>query len=131
MVSVTGCLGLLVMFISSSCFLVFVFFFFQAEDGIRDLVRSRGLGDVYKRQGLRTPKNLQVHITHNVRVCVPSCDGRRNRLWNRLLKACLLYTSDAADDLLCVDLGGRRIIKKKKIKTKKRLKHIPSITMID
>src|SRR5665213_4615679 len=27
---------------------------------------------------------------------------------------CLLYTSDAADDLLCVDLGGRRIIKKKR-----------------
>ena len=25
---------------------------FQAEDGIRDLVRSRGLGDVYKRQVL-------------------------------------------------------------------------------
>src|SRR5659263_160480 len=31
---------------------------------------------------------------------------------------CLLYTSDAADDLLCVDLGGRRIIKKKKKKKK-------------
>ena len=30
---------------------------------------------------------------------------------------CLLYTSDAADDLLCVDLGGRRIIKKKNKKT--------------
>ena len=30
------------------------------------------------------------------------------------LRPCLLYTSDAADDLLCVDLGGRRIIKKKK-----------------
>ena len=30
---------------------VLYFFFFQAEDGIRDLVRSRGLGDVYKRQG--------------------------------------------------------------------------------
>ena len=29
---------------------MFFFFFFQAEDGIRDLVRSRGLGDVYKRQ---------------------------------------------------------------------------------
>ena len=26
--------------------------------------------------------------------------------------ACLLYTSDAADDSLRVDLGGRRIIKK-------------------
>ena len=31
---------------------------------------------------------------------------------------CLLYTSDAADDLLCVDLGGRRIIKKKNKQTK-------------
>ena len=30
--------------------MVVVVFFFQAEDGIRDLVRSRGLGDVYKRQ---------------------------------------------------------------------------------
>ena len=29
-----------------------IVFCFQAEDGIRDLVRSRGLGDVYKRQGL-------------------------------------------------------------------------------
>src|SRR5450756_3164177 len=33
--------------------------------------------------------------------------------WCRF-RVCLLYTSDAADDLLCVDLGGRRIIKKKK-----------------
>ena len=33
---------------------------------------------------------------------------------------CLLYTSDAADDLLCVDLGGRRIIKKKTSKVKDR-----------
>ena len=32
------------------------FFFFQAEDGIRDLVRFRGLGDVYKRQ----PKDREV-----------------------------------------------------------------------
>ena len=30
-------------------------------------------------------------------------------------RCCLLYTSDAADDLLCVDLGGRRIIKKKNL----------------
>eukprot|EP00825_Cyclidium_porcatum_P005896 TRINITY_DN12894_c0_g1_i2.p5 TRINITY_DN12894_c0_g1~~TRINITY_DN12894_c0_g1_i2.p5 ORF type:complete len:110 (-),score=19.58 TRINITY_DN12894_c0_g1_i2:59-388(-) len=35
-----------------------------------------------------------------------------------LFKVCLLYTSDAADDMQCVDLGGRRIIKKKKKKTK-------------
>ena len=30
------------------------------------------------------------------------------------IPVCLLYTSDAADDLLCVDLGGRRIIKKQR-----------------
>ena len=30
--------------------IVVIVVFFQAEDGIRDLVRSRGLGDVYKRQ---------------------------------------------------------------------------------
>ena len=34
-------------------FIVLCFFFFQAEDGIRYLVRSRGLGDVYKRQTQR------------------------------------------------------------------------------
>src|SRR5450756_178969 len=32
-------------------------------------------------------------------------------VWGLLLVICLLYTSDAADDLLCVDLGGRRILK--------------------
>src|SRR5665811_310403 len=37
--------------------------------------------------------------------------GRRHR------RACLLYTSDAADDLTRVDHGGRRIIKKKKNNT--------------
>eukprot|EP00825_Cyclidium_porcatum_P010511 TRINITY_DN15380_c0_g1_i2.p4 TRINITY_DN15380_c0_g1~~TRINITY_DN15380_c0_g1_i2.p4 ORF type:complete len:149 (+),score=32.33 TRINITY_DN15380_c0_g1_i2:727-1173(+) len=31
-----------------------------------------------------------------------------------VLCVCLLYTSDAADDMQCVDLGGRRILKKKK-----------------
>ena len=36
----------------------------------------------------------------------------------RSTTSCLLYTSDAADDLLCVDLGGRRIIKKKNKRNK-------------
>ena len=39
-------------------------------------------------------------------------DFRRRPLRRR--GDCLLYTSDAADDLLCVDSGGRRIIYKKK-----------------
>ena len=46
---------------------------------------------------------------------------------------CLLYTSDAADERSSVDLGGRRIIKKKKNRSydytdvraqQKRVKHI-------
>ena len=39
-------------------------FFFQAEDGIRYLVRSRGLGDVYKRQVVvgYTPRGTVRHI---------------------------------------------------------------------
>ena len=35
-------------------------------------------------------------------------------LENAEVKGCLLYTSDAADERSSVDLGGRRIIKKKK-----------------
>src|SRR5665213_1719144 len=38
------------------------------------------------------------------------CESREAAV---MINSCLLYTSDAADDLLCVDLGGRRIIKKK------------------
>ena len=45
-----------------------MFFFFQAEDGIRDLVRSRGLGDVYKRQVLNfAPEyDLKGEIVHDL-----------------------------------------------------------------
>ncbi|WP_460379519.1 hypothetical protein, partial [Staphylococcus aureus] len=37
--------------------------FFQAEDGIRDLRMSRGLGDVYKRQGLDYLVKRTDHLT--------------------------------------------------------------------
>ena len=43
--------------------MLFGFFFFQAEDGIRDLVRSRGLGDVYKRQNQTVAKIPIVAMT--------------------------------------------------------------------
>ena len=86
------------------------FFFFQAEDGIRDLVRSRGLGDVYKRQVLIFRFMFQYCLCFSV-----SC------IWHSSFygyaadrnSPCLLYTSDAADERSSVDLGGRRIIKKK------------------
>ena len=40
--------------------------------------------------------------------------GERTIKFDMVLHACLLYTSDAADERSSVDLGGRRIIKKKK-----------------
>ena len=39
-------------------------FFFQAEDGIRDLVRSRGLGDVYKRQPIQLAEDAKQILTN-------------------------------------------------------------------
>ena len=83
----------------------------QAEDGIRDLVRSRGLGDVYKRQGgycLTSARDPGSGAPRATRGTAPEtrCQPRH--------RDCLLYTSDAADERSSVDLGGRRIIKKKK-----------------
>ena len=86
-------------------------FFFQAEDGIRDLVRSRGLGDVYKRQGaggIGCPA-IQYLAAAGVGT-ISAVDDDDISLSN----FCLLYTSDAADERSSVDLGGRRLIKKKK-----------------
>ena len=47
-----GCLCTWLATLFLSIVFIFVFFFFQAEDGIRDAQESRGLGDVYKRQVL-------------------------------------------------------------------------------
>src|SRR5450756_994782 len=47
-----------------------------------------------------------------VRASIRAASARDGAARRAATKACLLYTSDAADDLLCVDLGGRRIIKK-------------------
>ena len=41
-------------------------------------------------------------------------DGQDVKQGDVLFTICLLYTSDAADERSSVDLGGRRIIKKKK-----------------
>ena len=85
-------------------------FFLQAEDGIRYLVRSRGLGDVYKRQFLGERYVVQHQLeaptdTFLYRAADTADDAPYG--------PCLLYTSDAADERSSVDLGGRRIIKKK------------------
>eukprot|EP00831_Metopus_contortus_P003044 TRINITY_DN11130_c0_g1_i1.p1 TRINITY_DN11130_c0_g1~~TRINITY_DN11130_c0_g1_i1.p1 ORF type:complete len:188 (-),score=29.57 TRINITY_DN11130_c0_g1_i1:66-629(-) len=139
------------------------FFFFQAEDGIRDVERSRGLGDVYKRQpkyhtrevaefiselkrcklvlGSATPSVESYYKAlcgeyRLIELCkrvngksMPSMEivDMREELKSKnlsLFSSCLLYTSDAADDTPCVDLGGRRIIKKKKTINSKDLNTI-------
>ena len=89
---------------------MFFVFFFQAEDGIRDLVRSRGLGDVYKRQVQHY--QLAEIVTEMQKVCRFFVTTSKEN-GGLLYKDCLLYTSDAADERSSVDLGGRRIIKKK------------------
>ena len=94
-------------------------FFFQAEDGIRDLVRSRGLGDVYKRQG-QTALNCAMALhergvleRYNCPLIGANVEAIQLGEDREKFKGCLLYTSDAADERSSVDLGGRRIIKKK------------------
>ena len=56
------CICILVFYIlrAKSSWMFLFCFFFQAEDGIRDLVRSRGLGDVYKRQVIRRAGNIEL-----------------------------------------------------------------------
>ena len=83
---------------------------FQAEDGIRDLVRSRGLGDVYKRQQRMSAGTGLTHSERNDDAENSSEPAHYIQMW---VLPCLLYTSDAADERSSVDLGGRRIIKKK------------------
>ena len=95
---------------SSVLFVWVCIFFFQAEDGIRDLVRSRGLGDVYKRQAHKIAELISETDVRSVVINMEHAafdQGFARQL------ACLLYTSDAADERSSVDLGGRRIIKKK------------------
>ena len=93
--------------------LCFFFFFKQktAYEMLRSLVgsemciRDRGLPDAPDRD----PAVPQRRAHRHRRLVRRDRHGRA--------QPCLLYTSDAADDLLCVDLGGRRIIKKKTTKT--------------
>src|SRR5674536_154328 len=68
----------------------FFFFFFQAEDGIRDAQESRGLGDVYKRQG-------------HGRVSGPGTPPATRRRWRTRRPADTNDTHDAS----CAAVGNR------------------------
>ena len=117
-VVICGMFCLLSWYVFFFYFMVFLFFFFQAEDGIRDLVRSRGLGDVYKRQAparaIHPDASATCAAPWALSLVIPrltvSCSNVADEAW---VISCLLYTSDAADERSSVDLGGRRILKKK------------------
>ena len=81
-------------------------FFFQAEDGIRGRSPSRGLGDVYKGQDLG--RKILALLAKNARMPVKEIAEQV-----ALTSPCPLTTSAAADGRPSVDLGGRRILKKK------------------
>ena len=70
-----------------------MFFFFQAEDGIRDPEMSRGLGDVYKRQGI----GREMHEDP----CIPNYGRRGNGI---MLKDGMCIAIEPM-----VTLGDRRI----------------------
>ena len=107
-------------------------FFFQAEDGIRYLVRSRGLGDVYKRQDVHAVRySAAFPITKDGNDLLLDDQAQPFHVYfpteeysglkflinaDFYLEDCLLYTSEAADERSSVDFGGRRFIKKKKEK---------------
>ena len=85
-----------------------------SDDSIQVL---EGLEAVRKRPGMyigSTDKRGLHHLVYEV--VDNSVDEVLNGYGNEINVTCLLYTSDAADEGLGVDLGGRRIIKKKKKK---------------
>ena len=53
------------------CLLCVFFFFVQAEDGRRDAQESRGLGDVYKRQGKAVKVAKSQYVESNATISRP------------------------------------------------------------
>ena len=78
------------------------------------MVRLGGLGDVYKRQQQQLPPMWSAVKKDGKRLYDLARRGIEVERAPREVRICLLYTSDAADERSSVDLGGRRIIKKKK-----------------
>src|SRR5428012_25721 len=95
-------------------FYVFLFFFFSSR---RRHTRSGLVFFFFKK---KTAYEIMPSLVGSEMCIRDSQNGARRNLGPPLQQGvqvsthiCLLYTSDAADDLLCVALGGRRIINKK------------------
>src|SRR5680860_1909354 len=88
--------------------------YYGKSRGIEDLTFEVRPGQVY---GFLGPNGAGKTTTIRCLLSMLRPTSGKAYLFGEEVGICLLYTSDAADDLLCVDLGGRRIIKKKKKKT--------------
>ena len=86
---------------------VLMFFFFFKQKTAYEMLRSLVGSEMCIRDRRRILHFLPTVIAHQLIVAL-LLNVRYHGIAFR--KVCLLYTSDAADDLLCVDLGGRRII---------------------
>ena len=72
----------------------------------RQRMRMRGTKQANLDTQKRLRKNLDTLLEEG-ETLLPAMTWTGKLKWGR---TCLLYTSDAADDMQCVDLGGRRII---------------------
>ena len=85
--------------------ILFASFFTQTVNA-----QSCGTGSVRGGPGFKTCNRPSCDEKDPTCICSTSCTGG-GVIVERC--SCLLYTSDAADERSSVDLGGRRIIKKK------------------
>ena len=88
--------GLFLVFLLHMVFIVC--FFFQAEDGIRDLVRSRGLGDVYKRQVFDAIECVNESRGVFVRIGVGNVE--QNWFWDRAWSVSYTHLTLPTSDLV-------------------------------
>ena len=75
------------------------------------VLETRGLGIRFG--GLKAVDDVSLSVPEGLTLGVIGPNGAGKSTFINLV-TCLLYTSDAADERSSVDLGGRRIIKKKK-----------------
>src|SRR5674536_376385 len=112
------------------CWVVVLFFFFQAEDGIRDAQESRGLGDVYKRQA------ICLRVVFLTMVFPPVFNAVTTKLARILTRSLSLIHISEPTRLLSISYAVFCLKKKKKKpnkhnslpKTKKKTKNIQKKT---
>eukprot|EP00825_Cyclidium_porcatum_P027169 TRINITY_DN29220_c0_g1_i2.p3 TRINITY_DN29220_c0_g1~~TRINITY_DN29220_c0_g1_i2.p3 ORF type:complete len:118 (-),score=24.62 TRINITY_DN29220_c0_g1_i2:70-423(-) len=102
--------------------LLFVFFFSSRRRHTRSCLVSwarrcvqKTKQEQYKKKkhAQKIKQNYIRAITGKLRALKSGTLIEKKKGQKKLVRLCLLYTSDAADDMQCVDLGGRRNIKKK------------------